>query len=579
MRPKSIQAMTTPSLELTPVRRFLPTRLDVNDWSAVEPFFTDLLERPIDTAGQLEAWLRDRSELEAFLQEELGWRYIRMSCDTANKELADAFNFFVGEIQPRIAPLSHRLDQYLLGSPALGSLNRPEHSILLRQISKRVEIFREENVPLMAELQQKEQEYSVITGAMTIEHDGKELTLQQASNYLEQDNRELRELVYRKTSSRRLEDKQKLDALMDDLMVRRSEIARNAGFSDYRDYMFAAMGRFDYTPADCFAFHTAIEKHLVPLNDAVEDLHRKELGLDTLRPWDTAAVVPGQQPLRPYSSATELMQKTIDCFAEIHPRLGECMVQMRDAGRLDLDSRKGKAPGGYNYPLYETGLPFIFMNSTNTLRDLVTMVHEGGHAVQSIVDQPLDLVDYKNLPSEVAELASMSMELISMEHWHHFFSSRKDLRRARRKHLEDVLKGLPWIACVDAFQQQLYTQNGADRDALWLDCFTRFSGKKIEWNGLDDVRKNLWQKQLHIYEVPFYYIEYGFAQLGAIAVWRNYRQNPGACIDHYLRALSLGYTASIGEVYQAAGIRFDFSEEYVRELMDFVRKEWELTLS
>lgn len=571
--------MTETTSDLKPVRSFLPKHLDVNDWSAVEPFFTDLLGRAIDTPAGLNTWLRDRSELEAFLQEELGWRYIRMSCDTANKELADAFNFFVGEIQPRIAPLSHRLDQCLLQSPALESLNRPEHTILLRQIRKRVEIFREENVPLMAELQQKEQEYSVITGAMTIEHEGKELTLQQASNFLEQDNRELREAIYRKMSSRRLEDKQKLDALMDDLMARRSEIARNAGFSDYRDYMFAALGRFDYTPADCFAFHTAIEKHLVPLNDAVEDLHRKELGLDTLRPWDTAAVVPGQKPLRPYTSASELMQKTIDCFAEIHPRLGECMVQMRDAGRLDLDSRKGKAPGGYNYPLYETGLPFIFMNSTNTLRDLVTMVHEGGHAVQSIVDQPLELVDYKNLPSEVAELASMSMELISMEHWHHFFSSPEDLRRARRKHLEDVLKGLPWIACVDAFQQQLYTRNGLDRDSLWLDCFGRFSGKTIEWNGLDDVRKNLWQKQLHIYEVPFYYIEYGFAQLGAIAVWRNYRRDPGSCIDQYLQALSLGYTASIGEVYQTAGIRFDFSEEYVRELMEFVRKEWELTLS
>jgi oligoendopeptidase F len=255
------------------------------------------------------------------------------------------------------------------------------------------------------------------------------------------------------------------------------------------------------------------------------------------------------------------------------------MVQMRDAGRLDLDSRKGKAPGGYNYPLYETGLPFIFMNSTNTLRDLVTMVHEGGHAVQSIVDRPLELVDYKNLPSEVAELASMSMELISMEHWHHFFPNPDDLRRARRKHLEDVLKGLPWIACVDAFQQELYTRQDLDRDRLWSDCFGRFSGRTVEWNGLDDVRNNLWQKQLHIYEVPFYYIEYGFAQLGAIAMWRSYRQDPAGCIRNYMDALSMGYTASIGDIYQAAGIHFDFSEGYVRDLMAFTRAEWEATLS
>jgi oligoendopeptidase F len=257
------------------------------------------------------------------------------------------------------------------------------------------------------------------------------------------------------------------------------------------------------------------------------------------------------------------------------------MRAMRDANRLDLESRKGKAPGGYNYPLYETGLPFIFMNSSNTLRDLVTMVHEGGHAVQSIVDIPLELVDFKNIPSEVAELASMSMELISMEHWHHFFSNPEELKRARRKHLEDVLKGLPWIACVDAFQHWLYTHPGhtsAERNAAWMNCHQRFSGNAVDWSGLDDFRENIWQKQLHIYEVPFYYIEYGFAQLGAIAMWKNYQQDPKGTIGKYIDALKMGYTASIGEIYERAGIRFDFSEDYVRELSDFVRDEWKKLL-
>ncbi|MBL7924511.1 MAG: M3 family oligoendopeptidase [Bacteroidia bacterium] len=558
-------------------RNFLPSDIEVSNWQQIESYFKKLLDTPLNDLQALKQWLRDRSELEAFLQEDLGWRYIRMSCDTANEEYAGAFNFFVGEIQPRIAPLSQQLDLKLLNSTALPELSGRPYEIMLRQVRKRVEIFREVNIPLIAELQQKEQEYSAITGAMTVEVDGKEMTLQQAANFLEQDNRERREEVYRKVFARRLQDKDRLDELMDDLVARRDVIARNADFSNYRDYMFASLGRFDYTPDDCLRFHDAIGKFVVSLNNEVEEQHRKELGLDTLKPWDAVASPKGQEPLRPFSSAEDLMAKTIACFRDIDPFLGECMIEMQQAGRLDLESRKGKAPGGYNYPLYETGLPFIFMNSTNTLRDLVTMVHEGGHAVQSIVDKPLDLVDFKNLPSEVAELASMSMELISMEHWQHFFSNPLELKRARRKHLEDVLKGLPWIACVDAFQHWMYTHPGhraGERSQAWTETYLRFSGHVTDWSGLEEIRSLLWQKQLHIYEVPFYYVEYGFAQLGAIAVWRNYRLRPAETIRQYLDALKLGYTASIGEVYEKAGIRFDFSDDYIRELTAFVREEW-----
>ncbi len=559
-------------------RTFLPEELNVNSWEQIEKYFNELLARDISAARELKAWLLDRSELEAFLSEDAGWRYIRMSCDTANEELAAAFNFFVGEIQPKIAPLSHRLDLKLLSSNALDSLTGRAYEIMLRQVKKRIEIFREENVPLIADLQQQEQEFSAITGAMTIQVEGKELTLQQAANFLERNDRKLREEVYYKISQRRLEDKDRLDQLMDELVAKRHQIALNAGFSSFRDYMFASLGRFDYTAEDCFRFHASVEKKIVPLNSRIEELKRKELGLSELKPWDSLAVKADEQPLKPFQNSEELMSKTIACFHEINPFLGDCMRAMRDAGRLDLESRKGKAPGGYNYPLNETGLPFIFMNSTNTLRDMVTMVHEGGHAVQSIVDKPLELVDFKNIPSEVAELASMSMELITMEHWHHFFSDPADLKKAKRKHLEDVLKGLPWISCVDAFQHWIYTHVGhtkEERERMFSECFERFEGRVVNWSGQEKFRDNLWQKQLHIYEVPFYYIEYGFAQLGAIAVWKNYREQPTQTIENYIGALKLGYTASIGEIYERAGVRFDFSEEYVKELSDFVLAEWE----
>lgn len=562
-------------------RSFLPRDLEVSNWEQVEKFFNDLLGRDLANKSDLLKWLRDRSELEAFLTEDFGWRYIRMSCDTANEDLSKAFNFFVTEIQPRIAPLSHQLDKQLLASAAVNELSERSYFILLRQVKKRVEIFREENIPLISDLQQQEQEFSAITGAMTIEMNGQEITLQQAGNYLEQTDRALRESVFFKVNNRRLLDKDKLNDLLHSLIEKRSKVAANAGFSSYREYMFASLGRFDYSVEDCLQFHQSVEKLLVPLNNQVDERHRNDLGLKELRPWDSAASKPGQSPLKPCESGSDLMEKTIACFEEIDPFLGECMRAMRDANRLDLESRKGKAPGGYNYPLYETGLPFIFMNSSNTLRDLVTMVHEGGHAVQSIVDIPLELVDFKNIPSEVAELASMSMELISMEHWQHFFSNPDELKRARRKHLEDVLKGLPWIACVDAFQHWLYTHPGhtsAQRNEAWVNCHQRFSGNTVDWSGLDDFRENIWQKQLHIYEVPFYYIEYGFAQLGAIAMWKNYQQDPSGTIRKYIDALKMGYTASIGEIYERAGIRFDFSEDYVRELSDFVRDEWKKLL-
>jgi oligoendopeptidase F len=568
--------LTTEQIHSTTVRNYLPEELAINAWPDVEKYFTELLDRPLNNKEDLWKWMTDRSELESVLQEDLGWRYIKMSCDTANEEYKNSFNFFVTAIQPHIAPLSNSLDMKMMDCTYLDHLVNDGLPIYLRQVKKRIEIYRDENVPLFAELQQKEQEYSVITGAMTIEVDGKELTLQQAANFLREPDRIKREMVYRKIAERRKVDREKLDLLFDELLKLRHKIALNAGFENFRDYMFASLGRFDYTAADCFAFHKSVAEEVVPVCNQFDREQQELLNVDTLRPWDTEAEPEGNKPLHPFTGAKELVEKTISCFNKLDPSLGECIKALDSSGHFDLESRKGKAPGGYNYPLYESGLPFIFMNSTDNMRDLVTMVHEGGHAIHSIVTKNLDLVDYKSMPSEVAELASMSMELLSMEFWDEFFTDEKELQRARKHHLEKVLEALPWIAAVDAFQHWIYThpeQTATERHQAWCDIYKKFSGDVTDWSGLEDVRDNLWQRQLHIYEVPFYYIEYGMAQLGALAVWRNFRNDKEDALRKYINALSLGYRATINDIYSVAGIKFDFSKTYIRELTSFVREQ------
>ncbi len=563
----------SPTLTSPVNRKFLPQTLVVKNWESIRGYYDNLQNRIINDTQSLHQWLLDKSELESAVQEDVAWRYIRMSCDTANKEYSESFNFFVSEIEPRIAPYSNSLNKKLLENPFLESLSDPRMEIMIRSVRKQVEIFREANIPLFAELQQKEQHYATIAGAMTIEMDGKEITLQQASNYLKSANREIREEVYHKIVNRRLADKDALNNLFDELISLRNQIALNADFSNYRDYMFAALGRFDYTPEDCFNFHKAIAEEIVPLTNQILQQRKQAMGLETLKPWDLDADVSGSPALIPFQGSEEIMEKTIACFASIHPFLGACMETLRNLRHVDLESRKGKAPGGFNYPLYETGVPFIFMNSTNSLRDLVTIVHEGGHAAHSILTKDLEYVEFRSTPSEVAELASMSMELISMEHWDVYFNNPDELRRARVQHIEKMIESIPWIAAIDKFQHWLYTNPGhshEERKKAWVDVHNEFSAPVIDWNETNSAFDFAWQKQLHLYQVPFYYIEYGMAQLGAIAIWRNYNRAPETTLQQYFDALRLGYTAPIGKIYETAGIRFDFSRPYVKELSEFL---------
>ncbi|MBC5775035.1 M3 family oligoendopeptidase [Pontibacter sp. KCTC 32443] len=559
-------------------RTYIPEDFKVETWEALQPYFEELKSRHNENVQELEKWMADRSELESMLSEDMGWRYIRMTCDTQNEESTKAFQYFVSEIDPKIAPYDHELNQKLMHSPYVNALDKDKYRIYLRGVERALEIFREENIPLNTEISTKQQQYAAITGAMTVTLDGEEMTLQRAADHMKQNDRTVRETAWRTIQERRVQDKDKLDELFNELLKLRTQVAKNADFENFRDYMFAAMGRFDYTPQDCFDFHTSIKETIVPLLTKIDEERKQKLGVDKLRPWDLDVDPSGRKPLEPFTSGEELLEKTVQVFYKLDTYLGDCLATMRAMGHLDLESRKGKAPGGYNYPLDEIGVPFIFMNATSSLRDVITMLHEGGHAVHSFLTRELTLNSFKHPPSEVAELASMSMELISMDYWDTFFDDEDELRRAKKTHLESVLETFPWVATVDKFQHWIYEhpeQTTEDRKQEWVNIFDQFNHQLVDWTGLEQYKPYMWQKQLHIFEVPFYYVEYAMAQLGAIAVWKNYKENPAEGLAAYKRALSLGYTVSIGEVYEAAGIKFDFSTAYIKSLVDFVQHEME----
>jgi oligoendopeptidase F len=560
-----------------PTRKFVTEDFKVTTWEALKPLFDNLLQRKLNSVQDLKQWFSDRSEIESVLAEDMAWRYIRMTCYTDNEEYRKSYQDFIENIQPQMAPVADHLNKQAAASPYLNELAGKEgYNIMIRSLKKDIEIFRDANVPLYTEINTETQKYAQLNGAMTIEMEGKELTLQQASVYLMSTDRAKREEVYHKISARRLQDKDVLNDLFSTLIKLRHQVALNADFTNFRDYMFKALGRFDYTSQDCFDFHEAIQHEVVPILDKFSKERKEALGVSQLRPWDKAVDPEGREALKPFTNGKELTDKTIEVFHRLDPFLGQCLAIMKAMGHLDLESRKGKAPGGYNYPLAEIGVPFIFMNATSTLRDMVTIMHEGGHAIHNFLTRDLELNEFKSTPSEVAELASMSMELISLDHWDVFFTDEAELKRAKREHLEDIIETLPWVATIDRFQHWLYTHPQhtlPQRTQEWNAIFDQFADTVTDWSSLQAAKDYLWQKQLHLYEVPFYYIEYGMAQLGAIAVWRNFRKNPAKGLAGYQNALKLGYIRSIPEIYKAAGIEFNFSREYIKELMDFVREE------
>lgn len=556
--------------------KFIPEGFTVDTWENLEPFFRKLDEAQLNSVAELEQWLSDYSELECVLHEELAWRYVRSTCNTADKAAEQAYDFFVASIDPKAAPWFQKLNEKLVANPFTAQLGPENYFVYLREVKNDIALYREENIPLFTKIDQLAQQYGKIAGEQSIEHDGNELTMPRAFALLDSTNEAVRRSVFEKAWKRRGEDREKLDQLFTQLAEVRHQVALNCGFENYRDYMFAAMGRFDYTKQDCFNFHDAIAQYAVPVMDDLYATRRKLMKKETLRPWDKSVDPEGKPPLQPFHGGSELLEKSLRAFSKLNPDWKNAIALMKEMGHFDLDSRKNKAPGGYNYSMPVSGAPFIFMNAADSHQDVVTMVHEAGHAFHSFHMNALPLYQMKNPPSEVCELASMSMELITMDAWDEFYPNAQDLRRAKRDQLVHVISGLPWIACVDQYQHWLYEHPGhtiAQREEAWRRINGRFESKLIDWSGYEDMLGYSWQKQLHIFEVPFYYIEYGMAQLGAIALWREYRNDPAQAIRNYERALKLGYSKTIGEIFQAAGIRFDFSPAYVSELMDFVKKE------
>jgi oligoendopeptidase F len=557
-------------------RTFLPASWQLTTWDELKPYWDNLATRTIPDRFALQQWLKDWSELEAVISEEACWRQIQMTRDTQNEHYEKAFTYYVTEIEPQLKPFADQLNKKLLDHPLVQELDEALYFPFLRNIKNQTELFTPANIPLAAEANLLAQQFGTITSGMTVDVEGTTLTLQQAAAKMHSDDRELRKKIFDAISTRRLENKDELDDLFDQLLKLRHQIALNAGFDNYRDFKFRELGRFDYTVADCEAFHTAVAIHIVPLHEQLLELKRQALGVDTLAPYDLVGEPKGQQALRPFKNGNELLEHSKTVLGKLKPFYAECLNTMQQMERLDLESRIGKAPGGYNCPLAETGVPFIFMNAAGTLDDVITMMHESGHAIHSFLSHPLPLTAFKEYPMEIAELASMSMELFTMQHWDVFFQNPEELQRAKLEELERVIDVLPWVATIDHFQHWLYTHPGHTREQRsenWERIYNIYAPKNVHWTGYEAYKSKYWQKQLHLFEVPFYYIEYGIAQLGAIAMWRQFLNNPESTLNNYEAALAAGYTKTLRELYHIAGISFDFSSGNILSLAQFVHDQ------
>jgi oligoendopeptidase F len=557
-------------------RRFVPAQIDLGEWTQIEPLFHALEERAgaCSSSADLEQWLLDWGELNAALDEEGSRRYIAMTCHTDSPEAEKAYLHFVEHVEPQLKPRQFALEKIYLAHPLRAQLPPRRIEVFDRDTRVHVELFRDENVPLETEDARLGQQYQKLSGALTVQFRGEEKTLPQMARFLEDPDRALRQEVWELVARRRLEEKEKFEVIFDQLVRLRERTAANAGFGNYRDYAFRAKCRFDYSPDDCARFHDAIEQEMMPVLRSLQARRREQLGLERLRPWDLAVDPFNRAPLRPFANVGEMVARTQTIFDRLDPQLAAGFRQMQDLRLLDLDNHKGKAPGGYQSTLNEARLPFIFMNAVGVQRDVETMLHEAGHAFHALATRGEDFTYYRHAPIEFCEVASMSMELLGSEHLDTFYAP-ADVRRARRDHLEGIVKFFPWMAIIDAFQHWVYSHPGhtrAERTAVWLDLMDRF-GDDVDWSGWEDSRAHLWHRQLHLFLHPFYYVEYGIAQLGALQVWANAKRNHAAALRDYQRGLALGGSRPLPELFAAAGCRFAFDRETIRPLMQLVRDE------
>jgi oligoendopeptidase F len=558
-------------------RPFVPAELDGARWDQLEPLYQALLDRELKCAGCLEELILDRSELDAAAREAIATLYIAMTCHTDDEDAKQGYLDFVENVEPELKTIGFEIDKKIVSSPHRDGLDQERYGVLLRDLTADVELFRPDNVPLQTEDTKLGQQYSETCGAMTVEFRGEERTLPQMARFLEETDRDTRAEAWRLVAERRHGDHERISTIFDAMLDLRRKIGAKAGFDNYRDYMFKAKHRFDYTPEHCAAFHRAAEEVCVPVHRALNRQRQETLGVDALRPWDLGVDIHGRDPLRPFADADELVEKTGRIFQRLSPDLAALYERLRDGESLDLESRKGKAPGGYQENRDRSRKPFIFMNAAGMQGDLETMIHEAGHAFHSMLCQHDPLLHYRHAPIEFCEVASMSMELLAQPYLDVFYSDEADVARAKRTHLEALTRLLPWIATIDAFQHWLYTHPGhtrEERTAHWLELDERF-GPAVSWDGLEQFRTVSWQRQLHLFEVPFYYIEYGIAQLGALQLWLQSRTSEANAIENYKKAMHLGGSRPLPELFAAADLEFDFGPETMKRLMDAVQEELE----
>lgn len=557
-------------------RTYVPENLNVDDTHEVSKLYRHLLQReiPVDSA-KLRQWILDWSELESVLGEVSCRRYVAMTCNTADEEAAKAYTDFVENIQPIMNEYDDKLNKKLVAHPAKDAL-QGEFGEWFKGVQVSLDLFSPDNIALETEENKEIQAYQKITGGMSVEFDGETKTMQQMAAYMERTDRELRERAWRTMWERRLQDKDALDKSFDNLFAIRKQVAKNAHCKDFIDYIFLAKHRFDYSPADCEAFHESIEKLVLPLQKEIYKKRAQKMGLERLRPWDLNVDPLDRAPLKPYATGDELIEKVDQIFESIHPQAGKWAREMQAKKLIDPDSRLGKAPGGYQIGFDESRLPFIFMNSACTDRDIYTLLHESGHSFHQFALAGQPIFPYRDVPAEFAEVASMSMELIGMSNLKPFYGNdREAIERSTIGELEDVIWLFPWVASVDSFQHRLYNfpeHTASDRSDIWTEIMDRYDAG-VDYTGLEAVRRNLWQKQLHIFECPFYYIEYGIAQIGALQVWANFKKDPKKAIDDLFRAESLGSSRPVKELFEAANIKFDFSPRTLEPLMQVVWDE------
>lgn len=557
-------------------RRFVPADIDLGNWDQLAPLFDKLDARApsCQSVKDLEDWLLDWNELSAALDEESSRRYIAMTCHTDSPEAEKAYLHFVEQIEPQLKPRQFKLDKVYLDHPFRAHLPQPRYQVFDRNTRVAVELFREENVALETEEARLGQQYQKLTGSLTVQFKGEEKTLVQMGRYLEEPDRALRNEAWELVANRRLQEVEKIESIFENQLKVRDQIAKNAGFVNYRDYTFRRLCRFDYTPADCEAFHMAVEHEVMPLLRELQAARRQQLGVEQLRPWDTAVDPLNRAPLRPFDGVDQMVARTQKIFDRIDAGLAGGFRQMRDHNLLDLANRKGKAPGGYQSTLAESRMPFIFMNAVGLQRDVETMLHEAGHAFHTLATREESIYAYRHAPIEFCEVASMSMELLGNEFLEEFYSD-TDANRARRTHLEGIITIFAWIATIDAFQHWIYTHPGhtrAERTAAWVALMDRFGGS-VDWTGHEQARANLWHRQLHIFLHPFYYIEYGIAQLGALQVWANSHKDKAGALAAYQAGLALGGSRPLPELFKAAGCQFEFNAGTFKPLVNLIRTE------